>query len=263
MDDLPPPAYTALEPYPLPTLSTLPFSVLTLIIHHLVRSSSSRSKLDLATSQQWLSKEARLTSRMFYRVIQTYLRTLHLPSYLSHVRPPFSSSPLPSSPFAPPIPTTSITALVGGGGEYQQHETGVLDLFVAALVREQAEGLESEGFGESMNWREDVFTLYQPQARLLDLLLQSLTHQPTQYTPVSLSFPPTTLSLRFTARKLTLFRTIHVDVVPRTQSSSAAGGGATRKRELVTLTRERGEKEEVSVDRMREGLRALRVLEEG
>lgn len=185
MDDLPPPAYTALEPYPLPTLSTLPFSVLTLIIHHLVRSSSSRSKLELATSQQWLSKEARLTSRMFYRgkyrlpsflsnyistklslflgflVIQTYLRTLHLPSYLSHVRPPFSSSPLPSSPFAPPIPTTSITALVGGGGEYQQHETGVLDLFVAALVREQAEGLESEGFGESMNWREDVFTLYQ------------------------------------------------------------------------------------------------------
>lgn len=37
----------------------------------------------------------------------------------------------------------------------------MLDLFIAAMVRERAEGLESEGFGESMNWREDLFTLYQ------------------------------------------------------------------------------------------------------
>lgn len=44
---------------------------------------------------------------------------------------------------------------------YQPRETAVLDLFIAALIRERAEAMESEGYGESMNWREDVFTLYQ------------------------------------------------------------------------------------------------------
>lgn len=64
LDGPPPPAYTASEPYPLPTLSTLPFPVLTLVIHHIVR--SPRSALDRAEVQQWMLREARLTSRMLY-----------------------------------------------------------------------------------------------------------------------------------------------------------------------------------------------------
>ena len=63
-DDAPPPAYTISEPYPLPTLSTLPFPVLTLVVHHLV--SSPRSALERAEVQQWLIREARFSSRMLY-----------------------------------------------------------------------------------------------------------------------------------------------------------------------------------------------------
>ena len=83
---------------------------------------------------------------------------MHLPTYLSHVRPPFTSSPIPLSPFDPPVPTYGV---VMESVVYQPRETAVLDLFIAALVRERTEAMESEGYGESMNWREDVFTLYQ------------------------------------------------------------------------------------------------------
>ena len=64
VDDLPPPAYTTSEPYPLPTLSTLPFPILTLIVHHLV--TDPPSALGRTEVQQWLLREARLASRMLY-----------------------------------------------------------------------------------------------------------------------------------------------------------------------------------------------------
>lgn len=37
----------------------------------------------------------------------------------------------------------------------------MLDLYIAASLRETAEGLQSDGFGELEDWREDLFVLYQ------------------------------------------------------------------------------------------------------
>lgn len=216
---------------------------------------------------------------MSLAVIQTYLRKFHLPNYTSHVRPPFTTSPIPLSPFDPPVPVSGVTV---EGVVYQPRETAVLDLFIVALIRERAEAMESELY-ETMNWREDVFTLYQvsrlslcssksdrleerstcansvtsalsltlsaqtrqPQARLLDLLL-------AQQPPIPLPFPVSSLFLRFTSRKITLYRTVQVP-----------DGGGTRKCELVAFLRERGETEETSISRMREGLTSLHPVAEG
>ena len=68
------------------------------------------------------------------------LRSTYLPAYLSMVRPPYTSDPFPlSSPSQ-----SSITPQLASPVNSLQRETQVLDLFLAAKVRDDVWADESE-----------------------------------------------------------------------------------------------------------------------
>lgn len=102
-----------------------------------------------------------LSASLFLSVAQRRLRGLLLPSYLTQIRTPFGSSLSPQ---------TLVDASVSVEGllfPEATHELAILDLYIAAYLRERAEAAESAGFGEAANWREDLFVLY--QVRLLSV----------------------------------------------------------------------------------------------
>lgn len=117
MDDRPPPPYEPVEPYPLPTLGTLPFPLLTLIISYLT-TFLPRSPLDQATTLLWLIKEARLTSRMFYRGWSPTPASLLPRQARAHpfllLPPSFSDPNTPSQPPSPVLPLPHSTAVLLG-----------------------------------------------------------------------------------------------------------------------------------------------------
>lgn len=88
------------------------------------------------------------------------LRTHYLPSYLSQVRPPFTTDPWPA--------TSSSSSLQASSSACR--ETKVLDLFIAVETKRdvehfQSDLLEQPGMG-------NLFDLHQPRARLEDLATQ-------------------------------------------------------------------------------------------
>lgn len=89
------------------------------------------------------------------------LRTHYLPSYLSHVRPPFTTDPWPASSSSSSFTLASSSAC---------RETKALDLFIAVETKRdvehfQSDLLEQPGMG-------NLFDLHQPRARLEDLVAQ-------------------------------------------------------------------------------------------
>jgi hypothetical protein len=135
-----------------------------------------------------------------FAVIQHHLRSFHLPSYLRLVRPPFSSSPIPHSALSLSTPSSSTmsdppdyarsslpSTLSTSSTVFppsQRNETSVLDLYVATVIHETSMGLQSDGFGEMSDWREDVFIIYQVRL-LFPIASLHLSSQPKADDPPS------------------------------------------------------------------------------
>ncbi|UZJ55483.1 hypothetical protein CBS101457_004803 [Exobasidium rhododendri] len=83
------------------------------------------------------------------------LRSHHLPGYFTLVRSPYTTDPYPSTDWtAPP-----------------RREAKLLDLYIAISTRAEVELWESSLL-MSVDGFEDLFALYQPQARLEDLVIE-------------------------------------------------------------------------------------------
>jgi len=183
----------------------------------------------------WIAMCLRLVNRKMYIACMHVLRSTYLPSYASFVRPPYSSDPFPmaSSSTTSDSPLNSI-----------QRETAVLDLFVAAKVREDVWLDDTELHLEREETFKDLFDLNQPRARLEDLVRfygsQSgmIASYPTSSTPTSpsssrvqKSIPFSSLSISFSPRRVALL-----------QSSTSYSG---RKYTLAEVERARDEKLEI------------------
>ncbi|KAH9019524.1 hypothetical protein EDB84DRAFT_1516876, partial [Lactarius hengduanensis] len=104
------------------------------------------------------------------------LRSTYLPSYVSLIRPPYTSDPFPLSA----TPSAAGTS----AGLHRSRETAVLDLFIALKVLDDVWADETElHLGQPEAFR-DLFDLMQPRARLEDLLHAYLASHPHRPLPV-------------------------------------------------------------------------------
>lgn len=107
----------------------------------------------------WLSSEARTVCFDSYLASMSLLRSDYLSSYLNKVIAPYSSDPWPSG-----SSSSRLTNL--------KRETRVLDLFIARSSRDRLNVAESALFEEESSGLKTLFELWQPKARLEDLILQ-------------------------------------------------------------------------------------------
>lgn len=213
----------------------------------------------------WLSHQLRLVDKSLYIGNRTthqidtqnltcllacmhVLRSTYLPAYASLIRAPYTSDPFPLS---------SSTMSPAGPVETTQHETQVLDLFIALKVREDVMMDDTELHLEREESFKDLFDLMQPRSRLEDLVrycglregvvhtnppgatspsAASTSHHRGTSGPAPLSF--SMLSISFSPRKVGLVLTT-----------------TTGKRTIVEVTRTRDEKLEVAAKKLVKQLR--------
>ncbi|KAF7975955.1 hypothetical protein HWV62_8080 [Athelia sp. TMB] len=197
----------------------------------------------------WMSVHLRLVNRGVYIACMHVLRSTYLPTYLSNVRPPYTSDPFPSSsttseapaytPSPARSPSSSSTSLgLAGTSSSAQRETQVLDNFIALKVREDVWADDSELHLERDESFADLFALMQPRARLEDLVhhygaragvVAPTAHAPRGVTPVP-------------------FSALSVNFAPRSVGLMLLRDG--RKRTVCTVARSREERLEVAAKRL-------------
>jgi len=158
------------------------------------------------------------------------LRSAYLSSYTQLVKPPYSSDPFPAIASSP-----DVSPVLNPG----HRETRVLDLYIAAKVREDVWIDESELHLERDDCFKDLFDLMQPRSRTEDLvakygtdmglitmqpLVKKGSSTPLLFSNLSVSFSPRTLGLILLSRN--------------------------QKRTIVECYRERGERLEIGAKRL-------------
>ncbi|WRT70432.1 uncharacterized protein IL334_007430 [Kwoniella shivajii] len=153
-----------------------------------------------------LFRGLRGVNRVFWLVATSILRGLYLESYLSHIRPNYSSDPFPyeSSHLDDPalgnadIDTTSTSVYEGRG-----RETAIFDRYIAVRVGQELRQVESS-LSEEGEAIGDIFGRLQPTARIEDLLLSlpstyivSATSSPSP-PPQGLPLPQSHMSVTLT-----------------------------------------------------------------
>ncbi|KAI5114911.1 hypothetical protein M0805_009614 [Coniferiporia weirii] len=177
-----PPPYSAdgapLPPFPgstsrrHTTFAALPPHILLYIVDRILCQGSVERRRKVL---YWMTVSLRLVSRPLYVACMHVLRSTYLPAYSSMVKQPYSSdpfplssaSPSPASPSYSPAPSYLVSPV-----ESVQRETPVLDLFLAAKVREDVWADDTELHLEREEAFQDLFDLLQPRARLEDLVRQ-------------------------------------------------------------------------------------------
>ncbi|KAH9034090.1 hypothetical protein EDB85DRAFT_1948843 [Lactarius pseudohatsudake] len=115
------------------------------------------------------------------------LRSTYLPSYVSLIRPPYTSDPFPLSA----TPSAAGTS----AGLHRSRETAVLDRFIALKVLDDVWADETElHLGQPEAFR-DLFDLMQPRARLEDLLHAYLVPTRIDLSPYNVTFAPRRVGL--------------------------------------------------------------------
>jgi len=189
------------------------------------------------------------------------LRSVYLPSYQSFVRAGYSSDPFPLAASGAQDSEDTLGT--------SQRETSVLDLFIAAKVREDVWLDETELHLEREETFKDLFDLNQPRARIEDLIRHYGTQSGSIYTtPVPTSSPPTptTPSAKkadFSAinRGSISFHSISVSFSPRTVGIVLSTGG--RKRTLTSIQRLPSETLETVAKRLVKELDRMRASTSG
>ncbi|KAL5525337.1 hypothetical protein ACEPAF_9207 [Sanghuangporus sanghuang] len=119
----------------------------------------------------WMTICLRLVNRSLYIACMHVLRSTYLPAYLSMIKPPYTSDPFPL--LTPGSGTSGVivssSTLVSPINSVQR-ETQVLDMFLAAKVREDVWADDSELHLEREEAFQDLFSVLQPKARLEDLV---------------------------------------------------------------------------------------------
>lgn len=275
---IPPPPYAAagsVAPPPFPgnrshqSLATLPPHLLLKIIYTTFPRAPGKNESQPERQRKtlyWLSHQLRLVNNSFYTGNRTtyqtdnqnltcplacmhVLRSTYLPAYTSLIRAPYTSDPFPLS---------SSTLSPAGAVETVQHETQVLDLFIALKVREDVMMDDTEFHLEREESFKDLFDLMQPRSRLEDLvryygLREGVVHtnppsvsspsaassspsRSANYrcgTPELSSLPFSMLSVSFSPRKVGLILTT-----------------TTGKRTILEVARTRDEKLEVAAKKL-------------
>ncbi|WVQ63180.1 uncharacterized protein L199_001331 [Kwoniella botswanensis] len=127
-----------------------------------------------------LFRGLRGVNRVFWLVSTSILRAMYLESYLSHIRPDYSSDPFPyeSSHLDEPTSTPDQDDdFVTGKSVYQGRgrETAVFDRYIAVKVGQELRLVESS-LSEEGEAVEEIFKRLQPSARIEDLLLTLPSH---------------------------------------------------------------------------------------
>ncbi|KAG6853610.1 hypothetical protein C0991_002834 [Blastosporella zonata] len=185
----PPPPYFPSSSHTTPTLTTLPPHILLNIIYLTFPQSALPDAPKLARQRKtlyWLAISLRMVDRTFYVACMHVLRSTFIPAYDALVRAPYSSDPFPllapppqthhtPSPYAslPSAPTSTSTSAVQPAPSLLnmiQHETTVLDRFIALKVHEDVWVDDSELHLARDEAYRDLFDHAQPRARLEDLV---------------------------------------------------------------------------------------------
>jgi hypothetical protein len=153
----------------------------------------------------WLAASLRATNRGFFVACMQVLRSSYFPAYAAQVRRPYTSNPIPAQ--TDDDDDQSLGLGPAGGAGPEQRETAVLDKWLLLKVREDVLADESE-LHLDLDPSRDVFDIFQPRARLEDLvreygvqqgvislapLPQSSSPQPPpspRHAPIALSVTP-------------------------------------------------------------------------
>ncbi|WVW80967.1 hypothetical protein I302_102958 [Kwoniella bestiolae CBS 10118] len=154
-----------------------------------------------------LYRGLRGVNRVFWLVATSILRATYLESYLSHIRPDYSSDPFPfeSSHLDEPLhPSGDSDAAIRSRSVYvgRGRETAVFDRYIAVKVGQELRTVESS-LSEEGEAVDEIFKRLQPSARIEDLLLTLppqfivptlSTHAPTRSLPLPQSHLSVTLT---------------------------------------------------------------------
>ncbi|KAF8588049.1 hypothetical protein K439DRAFT_1385097 [Ramaria rubella] len=185
----------------------------------------------------WLTISLRLVNRGLYIACMHILRSTYVETYLSLVRPPYTSDPFP---MGSDYSESSIQSI--------QRETEALDLFIALKAREDVWMDETELHLEKKDSFNDLFALIQPRRRLEDLL----RYYGHRYGFISLSdtlpsrsvIPFSQLSISFSTRKVGV-----VLLIPASRKT-----GLSKRTTILECRRDRNEKLEVIAKRLAKAL---------
>ncbi|WWC64367.1 uncharacterized protein I303_106977 [Kwoniella dejecticola CBS 10117] len=134
-----------------------------------------------------LFRGLRGVNRVFWLVATSILRAMYLESYLSHIKPDYSSDPFPyesSHLDDPSLGDATLDASFRSVYEGRGRETAVFDRYIAVKVGQELRTVESS-LSEEGEAVDDIFKRLQPTARIEDLLLTI----PSQYIIPSFSSP--------------------------------------------------------------------------
>ncbi|WVR00383.1 hypothetical protein IAU59_007526 [Kwoniella sp. CBS 9459] len=198
-----------------------------------------------------LFRGLRGVNRVFWLVSTSILRAMYLESYLSYIKPGYSSDPFPfdSSHLSDPALNLHLDASAGGPPhnsstssssvyESRGRETAVFDRFIAVKVGEELREVES-ALSESSEAVGDIFQRLQPAARIEDLLntlppeLIIPSTNPSTQISRSLPLPQTHLSVQLTPSWAGLY--LHSTPVSLALASSSSTRGGSK--ELVVEVR--------------------------
>jgi len=206
----------------------------------------------------WIQMCFRLVNRSTYVACMNVLRSVYLQSYQNFVRPGYSSDPFPLATPPGDVKQDGKTRETPLGT--LQRETVVLDMFIAAKVREDVWLDETELHLEREETFKDLFDLNQPRARIEDLVRHYGTLSGSIYTAPSssLSSPSTpTTPNGISARGSIPFHSLSISFSPRTVGIVIFSGG--RKRTLVSIQRLPSESLEIVARRLVKELDKLRA----
>ncbi|THH04238.1 hypothetical protein EW145_g5672, partial [Phellinidium pouzarii] len=157
---------------PVATFAALPPHILLYIVHQTL---SQRRVERQRKALYWMTISLRLVNRAMFVACMHVLRSTYLPAYTSLIKQPYSSDPFPLSSASPSSPSASYPPAppyLASPSDSVQRETQVLDLFLAAKVREDVWADDTELHLEREEAFQDLFDLLQPRARLEDLVRQ-------------------------------------------------------------------------------------------
>jgi len=266
-------------PHAAPTLMALPANVLLYIVYKTFPmapgkyANESQAELQRQTLY-WIAHSLRLVSRTMYIASMHVLRSTYLTSYTELVKPPYSSDPFPhseSSSVASPTPSRSSFSPTPSYHEHEppmpspsspapwstdstlpitsqlQRETSVLDLFIAAKVREDVYADATELYLARPETFRDLFDVRQPRARVEDLVRFYGVREGV----ISVNSSPTPRVTSYSSRKVQPLPFSALSATFSTRKVGLMYAGRSGKRTVVEVTRmSKDEKLEVCAKKM-------------